>query len=164
MYFINIKKLKQDIIEDKFTQKDRFLYAFIWIILNEIIMISPDFYPSIYMDVTYLDKIVDLINIVIIALGTFIMYKYNGANKGKDFVDRYFAITFVISFRVLLLVVIFMMFTIGVLYAFLPFINNIANIDKYIDYIFYILLIFTEVYIYYRSATIIKTIANLKMR
>ena len=152
MYFININKLKQDIIEDRFSQRDRFLYLFACVILTEIFLIMPDFFPELYRDITWGDKVVDIFYIIIVAIGTFVMYKFNGGEKGKDFTDRYLAIIWVVGIRAILWFIL-----IGVVLEIIALSLNWS--DELVDYGFLFLEIGMEVYIYYRSSKVIKEIA-----
>lgn len=101
MYFWKINELKNDITTGNFGEKDRFIYAFICIALGslgmEAMMCMPVENPNIW------DIIGSIGNIVIPVAGTFFAYKINGANKGTDFLGRFFSISFVVSIRFLVL-------------------------------------------------------------
>jgi len=105
MYFINIKQLKQDIINKEFTEKDRFIYALIYIaiyaISNELAFFENSTAPVMS------DYISSIGTVIITVIGTYYFYRANGGNDGEDFLGRYFSIIWVVSMRLLLLVIIF---------------------------------------------------------
>ena len=105
MYFINIKKLKEEIVTDSFGEGKQFIYFFLFIILNTIFIELGSFIPL--EDITFLDYFNSLFLTVITIIGTYLMYKGNGSEKGEDFIGRYFAITWVVFIRFLLLLVLF---------------------------------------------------------
>ena len=94
MYFFDIKQLKEDIVKDKFNESDRFTYVFIYILLNCI----PLFYEPTD-ELTKFDYWHSFITVLITVLGTYSIYKANGGNQGKDFLGKYFSITWVMAIR-----------------------------------------------------------------
>jgi len=105
MYFINIKQLKQDIVNKEFTEKDRFIYMFIYIAIYAIIYELAFFENSTAPVMS--DYISSIGTVIITVIGTYYLYRANGGNDGEDFLGRYFSITWVVSMRLLLLVIIF---------------------------------------------------------
>ena len=103
MYFWKIEALKEDIKKDQFTEKDRFVYGLIYIVLcaagMEAMMRLPIESPNIW------DAIGSLGNILIPLIGTIFVYRSNGGAIGRDFLGRYFSIGFVVSIRFLVLLV-----------------------------------------------------------
>ncbi len=103
MYFWKIEALKEDIKSNKFTEKDRFVYGLIYIVLcaagMEAMIRLPIESPNIW------DTIGSLGNILIPLIGTIIAYRSNGGATGKDFLGRYFSIGFVVSIRFLVLLI-----------------------------------------------------------
>ncbi len=103
MYFWKIDNLKEDIKNGRFTEKDRFVYCLIYIILcavgMEAMMRLPIERPNTW------DTIASLGNILIPLIGTIIVYRANGGGAGKDFLGRYFSIGFVESIRFLVLLI-----------------------------------------------------------
>ena len=156
MYFININKLKEDIIENRFSQKDRFLYLFAWVILTEIFLVMPDFFPNWCIDITWLDRAVDIIEIFIVGIGTYLMYKFNKGANGKDFIDRYLAITWVIGIRA---IIWFILIAIVMEILLLLLNTKIALSDEVVNYPFTFLYLLMMLYVYYRSIAVIKDIA-----
>ena len=103
MYFWNIEKLKEDIVAERFSEKNRFAYLLIYVVLAAIVMEA-----FLYIEVENLniwDVVSSIGNIVITIVGTFFAYEANGAREGKDFLGRYLSIGFVMSIRFLALLV-----------------------------------------------------------
>ena len=107
MYFINIKQLKQDIINRDFTEKDRFIYAFIYIVIYSI-MSELSFLSFIENSIAPLisDYISSVGTVIITVIGTYYLYRANGGNNGEDFLGRYFSITWVVIIRLLPLMIV----------------------------------------------------------
>ena len=103
MYFWKIDRLKEDHKSEAFTEKDRFIYAFIYIAIGvigfEFMMYVPIENPNFW------DKINSTFSILIPLLGTYLAYKANGAHIGSDFLGRYFSISFVVVVRSCLLLI-----------------------------------------------------------
>lgn len=103
MYFWKIEALKEDIKNNRFTEKDRFVYGLIYIVLcaggMEAMMRLPIESPNVW------DTIGSLGNILITFIGTIIVYRSNGGAAGKDFLGRYFSIGFVVGIRFLVLLI-----------------------------------------------------------
>jgi len=117
MYFWKIEKLKEDIRESKLTEKDRFIYALIYLVLGAIVMEL--------MMLTQIENgnVWDLINsvgnIIIVTLGTIYAYKANGSNNGSDFLGKYFSIGFVMAIRFLVYAIpLFLLLFVYYFYAF----------------------------------------------
>ncbi|USH04542.1 hypothetical protein K6Q96_22730 [Grimontia kaedaensis] len=99
MYFWNIEALKNNIKQGVFSEKDRFSYVLIYIVLG---LFGTSFGAYFPMESSNLwDKVDDFGLLVITIVGTFFAYKANGGDKGTDFLGRYFSINFVVSLRLL---------------------------------------------------------------
>ena len=106
MYFWKIEKLKQDIRENSFNEKDRFLYACIYIALGIVFMKLAMFYPVSEKNIGVWGYINTVSNVLVSIAGTFFAYKANGGASGKDFLGRFFGIHFVVSIRFFVLLII----------------------------------------------------------
>ncbi|MDN3617256.1 hypothetical protein ACFFUS_02720 [Vibrio gallaecicus] len=97
MYFWNIEALKRQIVSNRLNEADRFVYAFINIMFGvitfELFHVPMPENPSIY------DRLASLLNILTVAVGTYLAYKANGAVKGEDFLGRFFSLSFVVTVR-----------------------------------------------------------------
>ncbi len=94
MYFINIKKLKEDIIEKRFSEKDRFIYILLFVMLDTIFL---EFNIFPIEELSIVDYASSIMTIVVTFLGTYFIYKANGGADGDDFAGKYFSITWVRS-------------------------------------------------------------------
>lgn len=104
MYFWNINKLKKDIKNNTFTEKDRFLYGFIYIGLGIIATEAIMFMPKEKLNSC---DIFDAISTSIIAItGIILAFKANGGASGIDFLGKYFSISFVITIRFTILFIV----------------------------------------------------------
>ncbi|CZF82796.1 hypothetical protein GCE9029_03446 [Grimontia celer] len=99
MYFWNIEALKSNIKQGGFSEKDRFSYVLIYIVLGLFGMSFGAYFPMESPNLW--DKIDDFGLLVITVVGTFFAYKANGGDKGTDFLGRYFSINFVVTLRLL---------------------------------------------------------------
>ena len=103
MYFWKINKLKKDITSNKFSEKDRFIYAAIYVVLSasfmELMSLFPIEKPNIW------DYIRPIANTLIVLFGFSFAYVSNGGNNGTDFLGRFFSIGFVISIRFIVILI-----------------------------------------------------------
>lgn len=99
MYFWRIENLKEDIRSGELSEKNRFVYALIYIVLfslgMELSVYMPIENPSLW------DYIDSSFAIIIVLVGTIFAYKANNGQSGGDFLGKYFAIGFVMSIRFL---------------------------------------------------------------
>ena len=99
MYFWKIDKLNEDLISTGLNQSEGFKYLMANTILYSIAMI-PSSSPS------NLDFVSGIISIVIGVIGLLFIYKYNGGSKGKQIIERYLSIGWVIGIKFVALLVI----------------------------------------------------------
>ena len=140
MYFFNIKQLKEDIVKDKFNESDRFTYLFIYILLNTILLELPLFYEPTG-ELTQLDYWDSFIAISITVLGTYSIYKANGGNQGKDFLGKYFSITWVMAIRLFI-----PMFIAFYLFIFIELPSPIDEIAQSIIVLVYVSVLYYSSY------------------
>lgn len=103
MHYWKIDNLKDEIRQGELKEKDRFLYALIYITLSAIAVEAMELMPTENRNVW--DAINSLSNIVIVTLGTIFAFKANGGSKGIDFLGRYFSISFVVAIRFLVILI-----------------------------------------------------------
>ncbi len=96
MYLWSIKNLKNDLILNHLTEKYKFFYFFIFVILFTLYSEIGVFFPSEY---NVIDKVQSAVNIFIVILGLLIAYRVNGGNAGKDFLTRAVTLYVVLSVR-----------------------------------------------------------------
>ena len=102
MCFWNIEKLKEDIRADRSPEKDRFIYALIYLGLGAIGVEFLTHAPMELRGEGGWDIVVSASNALII-LGTILAFKANGSNDGIDFLGRYLSIGFVVNVRLIVL-------------------------------------------------------------
>lgn len=146
MYFWNIEKLKKSIKNSDLSEKDKFLYALFFLIPMYIFYEIDKWFPATKSP-NFLDGVVSSSYIFICLLGSLYAFKSNGGNKGTDFLGKYFSVSFVLSIRFLVfMVLLLLVFEIG---------SNIitgGHLEKNELYEA-ILLIFVEILFYWRLAT-----------
>ncbi len=105
MYFLSINKLKKQIIDHKFEEKERFKYF----IANAFLSIILAFY-TLLNKYELIEFVFDFIILILTVISAYIA---NGRNKGKDFLGKFISIYFVLFLRFLFIFVIifFLMFT-----------------------------------------------------
>ena len=103
MYFFNINKLKDDIREKRLKEKDRFIYAFIYIFLSVLFLEVNLYFPV--EDLNIWDFLNSGCAVLITAVGTYYAYRVNGGKDGIDFLGKFFSINFVVGIRFLFLLI-----------------------------------------------------------
>ncbi|BBH51918.1 hypothetical protein [Fluviispira sanaruensis] len=97
MYFWSIKKLKTQIIENNFNEKDRLKYFFL---TNALMLLYFFFLEFIYIksDIIY-DQIERIISSLITLLTIYITYVANGKKSGSDFLGKFTSLYFVLNIK-----------------------------------------------------------------
>jgi hypothetical protein len=133
MYFWNINKLKQQLIETGLTEQQLFYYILIVlaaeVICNELITYLPYTEPNSW------SCIESALNILIPILGTIAAFRANGGDSGIKFVERYFSIGFVVSIRFLVLLIPLMALLIGSSGVIYGFKDNLPDLPNSIEVI-----------------------------
>jgi hypothetical protein len=99
MYYWKISSLKEEIRKGALQEKDKFLYALIYIILSAVGVEAVALLPAEKVNVW--DVIDSILNVAVVTVGTIFAFKANGGSKGVDFLGRYFSISFVVAIRFL---------------------------------------------------------------
>lgn len=99
MYFWKIEKLKEDIRQDRLTEKDKFLYMLVSVVIYAILFEILAYMPA--ENSNQWDYIESIGNILLALLGTIFVFRANGGSQGRDFLGRYFALSLVVSIRFL---------------------------------------------------------------
>ncbi len=118
MYYWKINDLKKDLVENKVSAHDKFLYLFFSLTLAFIALEAMTcFAPSEHLNLwDYIDA---LLGVIFGMLGILWAYYWNGGDKGKDFADRYFSIGWVMMIRFFALLACLFLLLI-VIFIFLP--------------------------------------------
>ena len=93
MYFWNIERLKSDLVVGPLSERQIFPYFIIFIGLS-----TATAYFSEGVSGTW-DWIDAISSLTITVFGTFYIYRRNGGGHGRHFLQRYFAIGWVVSIR-----------------------------------------------------------------
>lgn len=101
MYIWKIEELKQDLISQKVSESDSFRYFFILSLMTSFIVLFPAKNISMWH---YLDS---LVNLLMTILGLTCLYRINGSGEGIRFLERFFALSFVLIIRFCPLIIIF---------------------------------------------------------
>jgi len=97
MYFWNIKKLSNELINSTLSQRSVFLYILIYVFGMELSLEALEYFPQ--QSLNNYDYIETIIYLVIVFVGTCLAYYFNGGKNGKEFAERYFSISFVVGVR-----------------------------------------------------------------
>ena len=150
MYFWKIEKLKEDIRTNQLTEKDRFIYALIYLVLGaiglEVMMLMP------LEDGNIWDLISSIANVLIVALGTLYAFKANGSNGGSDFLGKYFSIGFVVAIRFLAYAIpLFVLLFIYYFYAFGEEEEIPTNYIDVIPYLIWYVAMYWRIYVHIKQ-------------
>ncbi|WP_230627031.1 hypothetical protein [Photobacterium angustum] len=111
MYFFNLKALLLDLKHNNVTERESALYVLIPIILMMLY--------SYYLQQT--DSLESLANNVIIIINFIILFIVNGGNNGKNFLIKYFSLSWVVGWRVAIFYLIpFTFVFFGLMYFVFP--------------------------------------------
>ncbi|MGM0430088.1 MAG: hypothetical protein ACQEQ2_07295 [Pseudomonadota bacterium] len=95
MYFWNIDALKRDFLQGRFSQTQAFYYLVVMLILFTLpIAIVGD-------SNTVWDKASFWVELVFVVFGTAVAYKSNGGRDGREFLERYVSLSWVLLIRIL---------------------------------------------------------------
>ncbi|MGH1374913.1 MAG: hypothetical protein ACRBCK_01085 [Alphaproteobacteria bacterium] len=99
MYIWNIKALKQDLQADTLGEKAKFVYMFISALIFTAILEISSRIPS---EVDYSEDvgwIIVVVDMLVAVLGMICAFRANGGSCGRDFLGKYFSISFVVGIR-----------------------------------------------------------------
>jgi len=106
MYFWDIKALKNDFLQGRFSQTQAFYY----LILLLVLFILP---VGVVGDSTTIwDKAMFWCELVFVVFGTAVVYKSNGGRDGKEFLERYVSLSWVLFLRIIPLAILIFILTI----------------------------------------------------
>ncbi|MCA1767623.1 MAG: hypothetical protein LC639_05330 [Idiomarina sp.] len=101
MYFWNIDALKRDFLQGRFSQTQAFYYLVLMLVLFTLpIGIVGD-------NTTVWDKALFWVELAFLVLGTTVVYKANGGRDGREFLERYVSLSWVVFIRLLPLIILF---------------------------------------------------------
>jgi len=104
MYWLNLKALEEQISKNELTEKDGFHYLLGYSLLT-IISTSFSGVAALQYNTGFGIACIQFVLLIIITiLGLKVVFDTNKEIDGKDFIRRYFAITWVVGFRIALAV------------------------------------------------------------
>ncbi|MGM0631374.1 MAG: hypothetical protein ACQESI_09435 [Pseudomonadota bacterium] len=93
MYFWNIDALKRDFLQGRFSQTQAFYYLVVMLVLFTLpIAIVGD-------NTTVWDKAMFWVDLAFVVFGTTVVYKSNGGRDGREFLERYVSLSWVLFVR-----------------------------------------------------------------
>ena len=95
--FWKIEALKTDIRGGTLTEKQKFIYAFIYLFSCEALINVAGFTPLEGLNMW--DGVYSVSSLIIMTVGTLLAFKANGGVFGTDFLGKYFSISFVVAIR-----------------------------------------------------------------
>ncbi|MDP3986959.1 MAG: hypothetical protein Q8P81_01915 [Nanoarchaeota archaeon] len=92
MYFWKINRLKSDLLKKPLSESESFKYLFATLILLSLVTIP-------FLENNIWDVYSAIIATIITAMGVYYIYKCNKGAKGKNFLQRYISIGWVMGIR-----------------------------------------------------------------
>ena len=96
MYWINLAALERQMVDDHYTEKSTFHYFLAYFILSCLSL-------TIDLDVEGLYKLGILPYVLLTIWGSYAIFNKYKKNDGKDFFPRYWGLSWVIGFRLMLI-------------------------------------------------------------
>ena len=155
MYILNSKALSVKLKEGTLSQKEIFHYFF----ANTIISAIQIQWLSIYASngASIVSKFLGLLYIIIVCIGTIVVFRTNQKGDGKSFVERYICISFPILIRVILIYIFFQL-----LYRIISqFIRSYEIVFMSINALFILLPLIIAVYFYYLIHSYLRYICSV---
>lgn len=134
MYWKNITALKELLKQGELPQKMQMWYLLITIGLYALFGELSTYFTS-NSNPDYLDYIGSISYILILAFSIIYSYIANGKESGKYFTQRYISISFVVTFRYVVLIFIPLVLSIVIVSAIMEEIYGVNFFDTYIDII-----------------------------
>jgi len=101
MYFWNLQNLKQDIKENKLTEKDYFNYFFGTTIIGSLGIFILTTHPIGLENVIITNE---LFVLLVTTLGTYYSFKCNKGENGKNFLGKFTSISFICLIKYIVIV------------------------------------------------------------
>ena len=147
MYFWNIRKLKQQLINEGLTEIQLFYYVLIYIALSALSLELLTYFPSTTEpnQWTYIESV---INFLIPILGTIAAFHANGGSSGTKFPERYFSIMFVACNRFLVLLIALAILRVGCLAIANRLVISAMQSSSFFDSMIYSCIWYAALYFY----------------
>lgn len=147
MYFWRIEKLKTEMAARPLSDREVLPYLVVFVLLSTIAC----YFPLAVFNVW--DGLGALLSIVLVLGGTIYIYLQNGGNTGQHFLQRYFAIGWVVVLRCLVVMVVC---EIALLTA-LEVIGVATDVTTWYEFLF---IAITEAVIYWRIGHHVRELAQ----
>lgn len=96
MYWLRIKPLKEDLINRRLTERERFKYLLAWELASVIVAVMWAFSPS------PMGGLEGAIAVAAVGLGVWYAYYRNGGSRGNGLLERYLSLGWVLSIRIVI--------------------------------------------------------------
>lgn len=106
MYLWKINDLKSTLSSTGLSQKSSFLYLLLWGLAISGGMEFMAYAP--YENVNIWNNVITVGYLVLVVIGTYAFYVANGGQDGKALIDRYMSIGFVVTIRLIPLMILLM--------------------------------------------------------
>ncbi len=93
MYFWQIERLKQKMIVCPLSERETLSYLLVYVSCTIVLEYIPHNFSNIW------DSFYAIFSTLLTVLGTVYLYRQNGGANGQHFLQRYFAISWVITLR-----------------------------------------------------------------
>ena len=160
MYLWNIQELKKVLMLDQLSEKYKFCYLFINMLLFAVFTDISLFSPT---EVTKVDKINSIIGIVIQSIGLITAFKMNGGSDGKEFLTRCTSLYVSLSVRFIVYTFVFLVLNMAFM-ALLSFLlpnKYLGDISNAIDMAFVPVL---EIVFFWRLAIHIRDVSKGQLK
>jgi len=98
MYIWDIQQLKKELINNGLSQRETFVYILAFVLLYELLSTVSYLFPS-WKPLFTADYIQACVEVATVGIGTYLSYYFNGGDAGRQFAERYFSISIVVSIR-----------------------------------------------------------------
>ena len=98
MYLWRIEKLKAEMAVRPFTDREVLPYLVAWLVLLEVVIVLTTFLPS---SVNVWDGLEAASGLLLTVVGTLYVFWQNGGSRGEYFLQRYFAVGWVVGVRLI---------------------------------------------------------------
>ncbi|MBI2929570.1 MAG: hypothetical protein HYY24_28230 [Verrucomicrobia bacterium] len=147
MYFWRIEKLKTEMATRPLSEREALPYLVVFLALSTAVGYIPETVFNIW------DGFGAAWSVLLAVIGTIYIYHQNGGAKGQHFLQRYFAIGWVVAIRWLVIIVLAAFAFVGVL----EFVGVLNDSTSWYEFLF---LAVAETVIYWRIGYHIRDLAR----
>lgn len=147
MRFWRIEQLKAEMRAQPLSERESLPYLVLYVALFTLVsgLPNPDF--------NLFDAFESLLSVIIAIVGTILIYQQNGGINGQFFLQRYFAIGFVVALRCLVVLVAAMLALIVVL-------DSLGMLEDDTTWYDLIIIVVAEMLLYWRIAHHVRDLAE----